>query len=147
MKSLSALALNCTLKASSADEPSSTDKLLSDLLAAMEPCGVQGEIVTRACRARDRRTAPSGFAAALVDELSTASLRYSSPRSKTHRARAPSPRCHTWDAAKKSSTRSRTSAMQQQEGGIMKRWHARICYLDAHQVEQVWETDVEAEFC
>ena len=36
--------------------------------------------------------------------------------------------------------------MQQQEGGIMKRWHARIRYLDAHQVEQVWETDVEAEF-
>ena len=36
VKSLSALALNCTLKASSADEPSSTDKLLSDLLAAMD---------------------------------------------------------------------------------------------------------------
>ena len=27
----------------------------------------------------------------------------------------------------------------------MKRWHASIRYLDAHQVEQVWETDVEAE--
>ena len=27
----------------------------------------------------------------------------------------------------------------------MKRWHARIRYLDAHQVEQVWETEVDAE--
>ena len=42
---LSAFALNCTLKASSADEPSSTDKLLADMLAAMEPYGVQGEVV------------------------------------------------------------------------------------------------------
>jgi hypothetical protein len=33
----------------------------------------------------------------------------------------------------------------QQGGEIMKRWHASIRYLDAHQVEQVWETDVEAE--
>ena len=48
VKSLSALALNCTLKASSADEPSSTDKLLGDMLAAMEPYGVQGEIVRAA---------------------------------------------------------------------------------------------------
>ena len=45
LERLSALALNCTLKASSADEPSSTDKLLSDMLAAMEPYGVQGEVV------------------------------------------------------------------------------------------------------
>ena len=44
-ESLSAFALNCTLKASSADEPSSTDKLLADMLAAMEPYGVEGEIV------------------------------------------------------------------------------------------------------
>ena len=27
----------------------------------------------------------------------------------------------------------------------MKRWHASIRYLDAHQVEQVWETEVDAE--
>ena len=46
--SLNAFALNCTLKASSADEPSSTDKLLTDMLAAMEPYGVQGEIVRAA---------------------------------------------------------------------------------------------------
>ena len=45
LERLSALALNCTLKASSADEPSSTDKLLTDMLAAMEPYGVQGEVV------------------------------------------------------------------------------------------------------
>ena len=43
--SLRAFALNCTLKASSDDEPSSTDKLLADMLAAMEPYGVHGEIV------------------------------------------------------------------------------------------------------
>src|SRR5688500_8305755 len=45
LERLSALALNCTLKASSADDPSSTDKLLADMLAAMEPYGVQGEVV------------------------------------------------------------------------------------------------------
>ena len=45
LERLSALALNCTLKATSADEPSSTDKLLNDMLAAMEPYGVQGEVV------------------------------------------------------------------------------------------------------
>ena len=33
----------------------------------------------------------------------------------------------------------------QQGGEIMKRWHASIRYLDAHQVEQVWETEVDAE--
>ena len=27
----------------------------------------------------------------------------------------------------------------------MKKWHASIRYLDAHQVEQVWETEVDAE--
>ena len=30
--------------------------------------------------------------------------------------------------------------MRQQEESSMKRWHASIRYLDAHQVEQVWET-------
>jgi hypothetical protein len=45
LQRLSALALNCTLKATSADEPSSTDKLLNDMLAAMEAYGVQGEVV------------------------------------------------------------------------------------------------------
>jgi multimeric flavodoxin WrbA len=45
LNSLNALAVNCTLKGSSADEPSSTDKLLRDLLAAMERHGVHGEIV------------------------------------------------------------------------------------------------------
>jgi multimeric flavodoxin WrbA len=46
--SLRALAINCSLKGSSAAEPSSTDKLLSDLLAVMERYGVQGEIVRAA---------------------------------------------------------------------------------------------------
>lgn len=40
---LTALALNCTLKAGGA--PSSTDKILSDMLAALAPHGVTGEIV------------------------------------------------------------------------------------------------------
>lgn len=42
---LTAFALNCSLKASSADESSSTDKMLADVLDAFEPHGVSGEIV------------------------------------------------------------------------------------------------------
>lgn len=42
---LTAFALNCSLKASNADESSSTDKMLADLLDAFEPHGVSGEIV------------------------------------------------------------------------------------------------------
>lgn len=42
---LTAFALNCSLKPSSADESSSTDKMLSDLLDAFAPHGVAGEIV------------------------------------------------------------------------------------------------------
>lgn len=45
MTELTAFALNCSLKPSSADESSSTDKMLSDLLDALEPHGVKGEIV------------------------------------------------------------------------------------------------------
>jgi multimeric flavodoxin WrbA len=45
MTELTAFALNCSLKPSSADESSSTDKMLSDLLDALEPHGVNGEIV------------------------------------------------------------------------------------------------------
>ena len=41
---LSAFALNCSLKTSDADESSSTDKMLSDLLAALKPHGVSGDI-------------------------------------------------------------------------------------------------------
>ncbi|MFN6941367.1 MAG: flavodoxin family protein [Parvibaculum sp.] len=42
---LTAFALNCSLKPSSAAETSSTDKMLADLLDAFEPHGVTGEIV------------------------------------------------------------------------------------------------------
>lgn len=42
---LTALALNCSLKASKDDEKSSTDKLLGDMLEAMKPFGVSGEVV------------------------------------------------------------------------------------------------------
>lgn len=42
---LSALALNCTLKAGDDDEPSSTGKILDDLLAEFEKHGVTGQIV------------------------------------------------------------------------------------------------------
>lgn len=42
---LTALALNCSLKASKDDEKSSTDKLLGDMLEAMEAYGVSGEMV------------------------------------------------------------------------------------------------------
>lgn len=44
-KPLKAFALNCSLKPSSADETSSTDKMLGDLLAALKPYLVSGEIV------------------------------------------------------------------------------------------------------
>lgn len=43
--SLTAFALNCSLKAPNDDEKSSTDRLLADLLAALVPHGVKGEIV------------------------------------------------------------------------------------------------------
>lgn len=42
---LTAFALNCSLKPSSAAETSSTDKMLADLLAAFAPHGVTGEVV------------------------------------------------------------------------------------------------------
>jgi len=42
---LTAFALNCTLKTSTDDEKSSTDKMLGDLLGALKPHGVAGEIV------------------------------------------------------------------------------------------------------
>ncbi|ESY78152.1 multimeric flavodoxin WrbA [Mesorhizobium sp. LNHC221B00] len=42
---LTAFALNCSLKASADKEKSSTDRLLADLLAALVPHGVKGEIV------------------------------------------------------------------------------------------------------
>jgi multimeric flavodoxin WrbA len=51
---LTAFALNCTLKASDDAERSSTDRLLADLLAAMVPHGVRGEIV----RALDHEIKP-----------------------------------------------------------------------------------------
>lgn len=44
-ENLTAFALNCSLKRSSDDEKSSTDKMLADMLAAMKPYGVSGEIV------------------------------------------------------------------------------------------------------
>jgi multimeric flavodoxin WrbA len=45
MTALSAFAINCSLKPSTAGESSSTDKMLNDLLAALEPHDVTGEIV------------------------------------------------------------------------------------------------------
>lgn len=51
---LTAFALNCTLKGSDATEPSSTDKLIADLFAAMRPHGVAGEVV----RVADRSVLP-----------------------------------------------------------------------------------------
>jgi len=51
---LTAFALNCSLKSSKASEKSSTDKLLADLLAALKPHGVSGEIV----RAADHNIPP-----------------------------------------------------------------------------------------
>ncbi|MCV0397577.1 MAG: NAD(P)H-dependent oxidoreductase [Rhizobiaceae bacterium] len=41
---LTAFALNCSLKPSSASEASSTDRMIADLLAALEPRGVTGEV-------------------------------------------------------------------------------------------------------
>ncbi|MBZ9978083.1 flavodoxin family protein [Mesorhizobium sp. BR-1-1-10] len=43
--SLTAFALNCSLKASGDKEKSSTDKIIADLLAALKPHGVEGEVV------------------------------------------------------------------------------------------------------
>ena len=43
--SLTAFAINCTLKTPKADEPSSTDKLIADLMAALQTHGVKGEAV------------------------------------------------------------------------------------------------------
>lgn len=45
---LTAFALNCSLRPSGSDQPSSTDKILSDTLAALAPHGVSGEIVRAA---------------------------------------------------------------------------------------------------
>lgn len=45
MPTLKAFALNCSLKSTEAEEESSTDRMLSDLLAALEEHGVKGEIV------------------------------------------------------------------------------------------------------
>ena len=45
---LTAFAINCTLRPSASDQPSSTDKFLRDTLDAMNPHGVSGEIVRAA---------------------------------------------------------------------------------------------------
>lgn len=42
---LTAFALNCSLRSSNSEEPSSTDKMIQDLLDAMAPYGVAGETV------------------------------------------------------------------------------------------------------
>ena len=42
---LTAFALNCSLRPSSSDAPSSTDRLIGDLFAAMRPHGITGETV------------------------------------------------------------------------------------------------------
>lgn len=44
-KQLTAFAINCSLKTSSDEEASSTDRMLADLLAALEQHGVKGEVV------------------------------------------------------------------------------------------------------
>jgi multimeric flavodoxin WrbA len=41
---LTAFALNCSLRRSDSDEPSSTDRMIGDLLAALRPHGVSGEV-------------------------------------------------------------------------------------------------------
>ena len=41
---LTAFALNCSLRRSTSDEPSSTDRMIGDLLAAMKPHGVRGGV-------------------------------------------------------------------------------------------------------
>ena len=48
MPKLTAFALNCSLKASSAAEKSSTDRLLSDLIAALEKHAVTADKIVRA---------------------------------------------------------------------------------------------------
>lgn len=45
---LTAFAVNCSLKSSKASEGSSTDKLISDMLKAMEPYKVAGDVVRAA---------------------------------------------------------------------------------------------------
>lgn len=42
---LQAVALNCTLKSGNADKPSSTDRLLRQIVEAWKPLGVTGEII------------------------------------------------------------------------------------------------------
>jgi multimeric flavodoxin WrbA len=44
LPALKALALNCSLRPSGSDQKSSTDKMIADLLAAMAPHGVAGEV-------------------------------------------------------------------------------------------------------
>lgn len=48
MTKLTAFALNCSLKSSDADERSSTDRMLADVLSALEPHGAEGEIARAA---------------------------------------------------------------------------------------------------
>jgi len=48
LPNLTAFAINCSLKSSSASEKSSTDKLIEDMLNAMQPYGVSGEVVRAA---------------------------------------------------------------------------------------------------
>ena len=43
-QALTAFALNCSLRPSGSDQPSSTDKMIVDLLAAMRPHGITGEV-------------------------------------------------------------------------------------------------------
>lgn len=54
MPALTAFALNCSLKPASADEPSSTDRMIADLFAALSEHGVEGEVV----RAADKNIKP-----------------------------------------------------------------------------------------
>ena len=55
-QTLTAFALNCSLKASDAEEKSSTDRLLADLIAALEKYGV--ETPEKPVRAADRDIKP-----------------------------------------------------------------------------------------
>ena len=48
LPNITAFAINCSLKSSSASEKSSTDKLIEDMLNAMQPYGVSGEVVRAA---------------------------------------------------------------------------------------------------
>lgn len=45
LSALTAFAINCSLKSSDVAEKSSTDKLVNDILSAMRPYGVSGEVV------------------------------------------------------------------------------------------------------